>query len=67
MIIDKRISQSEEWLVIAEFLVNNKICLATKVFPYIMNYSKELRMGIDNRRKRKVKKATKLAKRMKKV
>ena len=32
-----------------------------------MNYSKELRMGIDNRRKRKVKKATELAKRMKKV
>jgi len=32
-----------------------------------MNYSKELRMGIDNRRKGKVKKITELDKRMKKV
>ena len=32
-----------------------------------MNYSRELRMEIDNRRKGKVKKATELAKRMKKV
>ena len=32
-----------------------------------MNYSRELRMGIDNRRKEKVKKATELAKEMKKV
>jgi len=67
LIIDKRISQSEEWLVIAEFLVNNRIYLATKVFPFIMNYSRELRMGIYNRRKGKVKKAAELAKRIKKV
>ena len=33
-----------EWLVTAEFVVNNKVHTATKVLPFIANYSRELRM-----------------------
>jgi len=56
-----------EWLVMAEFAVNNKIHSATKISLFIMNYGRELRMGADIRRKGKVEKATKFVKRMKKV
>ena len=45
-----------EWLVIAEFAVNNKVHLATKVSLFIANYRRELRMGADIRRKRKYRK-----------
>jgi len=47
--------------------VNNKIHSATKVSPFIANYSRELRMGADIRRKEKVEKATEFAERMKRV
>jgi len=47
-----------------KFAVNNNIHSATKVFPFIANYGKELRMGADIRRKGK---ATELIERMKKV
>jgi len=53
--------------VLAELVVNNKAHLTTKVFLFIANYGRELRMGIGIRRKEKMKKATKFAKRMKKV
>jgi len=56
-----------EWLVMAEFAVNNKIHSATKISLFIMNYGRELRMGADIRKKGKVEKATKFVKRMKKV
>ena len=36
----------------AEFAVNNKIHMATKVLPFMANYGKELRMGGDIRKKR---------------
>jgi len=52
---------------LAEFVVNNKIYLVTKVFPFMMNYSRGLRMEADIRRKEKVEKATEFTKRMKKV
>ena len=35
--------------------------------PFIVNYSKELRIGVDIRKKLKVKKATEFVERMKKV
>ena len=54
-------------LVIAEFVVNNKIYLATKVSLFIMNHGRELRMGTDIRKKGKVEKAIEFAKRIKKV
>jgi len=38
-----------------------------KVSPFIANYSIELRIGADIRKKRKVKKAMEFAERMKKV
>jgi len=41
--------------------------LATKVSPFIANYSRNLRMVVDIRRKKKVEKITEFAKRMKKV
>ena len=47
-----------EWLVSAEFAVNNKVHTATKVLPFIANYGRELRMGGDIRRKEKVEKVT---------
>jgi len=37
------------------------------VSPFIVNYGKELRMGIDIKRKEKIEKATEFAVRMKKV
>ena len=54
-------------MVAAEFIVNNKVHIATKVSPFIVNYGKELRIGGDIRRKEKVESATEFVKRMKKV
>jgi len=54
-------------LAAAEFAVNNKVHMATKVSPFMVNYGKELRMGGDIRRKGKVERATEFVERMKKV
>ena len=54
-----------EWLVIAEFAVNNKVYLAMKVLLFMANYRRELRIGIDIKRKGKVEKAIKFVERMK--
>jgi len=56
-----------EWLVMAEFAINNKVHTATKTSPFMANYGKELRMEGDIRRKGKVESATTLVERMKKV
>ena len=56
-----------EWLALAEFAVNNKVYIATKVSPFMANYRRELRMREDIRKKKKVKKVTKFVERMKKV
>ena len=56
-----------EWLVVAEFAINNKVHTATKVSPFMVNYGKEMRMGGDIRRKGKVESATEFVERMKKV
>ena len=34
-----------EWLAMAEFAINNKVHMVTKILPFIANYGKELRMG----------------------
>ena len=47
--------------------MNNKVHMATKVSPFMVNYGKELRMGGDIRKKGKVESATELVERMKKV
>jgi len=65
--VDHRQKNWPEWLVLAEFAVNNKVHTTTKISPFMANYRRELRMGGDIRKKGKVEKATKFVKRMKKV
>ena len=65
--IEHRQKDWPKWLVAAEFAINNKVHTATKVSPFMANYSKELRMGGDIQRKEKVESATEFVERMKKV
>ena len=65
--VDYRQKDWPEWLASAEFTVNNKVHLATKVSLFMVNYSRELRMGGNIRKKGKVEKATEFVERMKKV
>ena len=51
----------------AEFAVNNKVHMATKVLPFMANYKRELRMGGDIRKRGKVESVMKFVKRIKKV
>ena len=67
LFIEHRQKDWLEWLVAAEFAVNNKVHTATKVLPFMANYGTELRMGGDIRRKGKVESAMEFVKRMKKV
>ena len=65
--IEHRQKDWPEWLAMAEFAINNKVHTATKVSPFMANYGKELRMGGDIRKKRKVESAIEFAERIKKV
>ena len=56
-----------EWLASAEFVVNNKVHMATKVLSFMANYRKELRMGGDIRKKGKVESAMEFVEKMKKM
>ena len=56
-----------EWLASVEFAMNNKVYSTTKVFLFMANYERKLRMGIDIRRRRKIEKTTEFAERIKKV
>jgi len=51
----------------AEFIVNSKVSMATKVSLFITKYGRELRMEADIKRKEKVERVTELVERMKKV
>ena len=51
----------------AEFTINNKVYSTTKVSPFMVNYSRELRMEGDIRRKEKVEKATEFVEKLKRV
>ena len=51
----------------AEFVMNNKVYMATKVLPFMANYGRELRMGGDIRKRGKVESTTEFVERMKKV
>ena len=55
--VDYRQKNWLEWLVLAEFVINNKAHSTTKVSLFMMNYGRELRMRIDIRRKEKMEKA----------
>ena len=65
--IDHRQKDWPEWLALAEFAVNNKIHSMTKMSLFMVNYGRELRMGGDIRKKRKVEKATEFVEKLKKV
>jgi len=54
-------------LVLAEFAVNNKVHMATKVLPFMANYRRELRMGGDIRKREKVESVMEFVEKMKKV
>jgi len=54
-------------LASAEFAVNNKVHLTTKVSSFMANYRRELRMGADIRKKENVEKTTEFVERLKKV
>ena len=63
--VDYRQKDQLEQLVTVEFSVNNKMYLATNMSPFMINYSRELR--IEAERKEKVEKATKFVEKIKKV
>jgi len=50
-----------------EFAINKKAYSTTKVSLFMKNYGRELRMGIDIKRRGKIEKATEFAERIKKV
>ena len=61
------IRKKEKIEKVTEFVINNKIHLAIKVFLFIVNYGRELRMRVDIRSKRKIEKMIEFAERIKKV
>ena len=65
--VDHRQKDWLEWLVLAEFVVNNKVHTATKVSSFMTNYGRELRMGGDIRKRGKVESVIEFVERMKKV
>jgi len=65
--VDHRQKKWLEWLALAEFAVNNKVHMATKVLPFMANYGRKLRMNSDIRKRGKVEKATEFVERMKRV
>ena len=65
--VDHRQKEWLEWLALAEFAVNNKVHMTTKVLPFMANYGRELRMGGNIRKRGKVEKVTKFVERMKKA
>ena len=65
--VEHRQKDWPEWLVSAEFVVNNKVRTATKVSLFMANYRRELRMGRDIRKKGKVESAMEFMERMKKI
>ena len=48
-------------------MINNQAYSTTKVSPFMANYGRELRMGVNLRKKEKKEKMTEFAKRMRKV
>ena len=65
--MDHRQKDWPEWLASAEFAVNNKVHMATKVLPFMANYERELRMKGDIRKRGKVESVMEFVEKMKKV
>ena len=49
--VDHRQNDQLEQLVTAEFVVNNKTYLVTKISSFIVNYSRELQIEVNIRKK----------------
>ncbi len=61
--------RQKDWLkqlAIAKFVVNSQVHITTKISLFIANYSKELRMGADIKRMKKMKKNNRICKRKQK-
>ena len=65
--IEYRQKDWPEWLVSAEFTINNKVHLTIKISLFIANYGRELRIRADIRKREKVEKAMEFVERIKKV
>jgi len=65
--VDHRQKDWPEWLVSAEFAVNNKAHIATKVLPFMVNYERELRMEGDIRKREKIESVMEFVEKMKNV
>ena len=50
-----------------EFVINSKTHSATKVLSFMVNYGRELKMGVNIKKKEKMEKATDFAKRIKRI
>ena len=48
--------RQNEWLALAEFTINNKAHSITRVSPFIANYGREVRIGVNIRKKGKIEK-----------
>ena len=56
-----------EWLASAKFVINNMAYSTTKVSLFMLNYGRDLRIGVDLRRKGKMEKAIDFAERMRRI
>ena len=65
--VDNKQKNWSEQLISAEFVINSKIYSATKVFPLKASYGRELKMGVDIKRKEKIEKVIEFAERIKKI
>ena len=65
--VDHRQKDWPEWLASAEFAINNKTHSTTKVSPFMANYGRDMRMGVNLRRKGKIEKVTEFMERMRRV
>ena len=65
MYVNHRQNDWAEWLVMTEFVFNNKVHTATKISPFQVNHRREPRMGFNIRKKRKNEKAEEFVKEMK--
>ena len=65
--VDHRQKNWPEWLALAKFAVNNKVHMATKMSSFMANYSRELRIEGDIRKKGKVESMAEFVERMKKI
>jgi len=67
MFIDHRQEQWPEWLGTAEFAYNNKAHTSTRMLPFKANYGQDSRMGFEERKKGKYKRAEKFVEKMQEI